>query len=198
MTTTATGRERAWRTVDILVAAVLAVAFGAVFVAWNGVWAASTPLFTVLPAAQAIIYGVWLVPGVLVGLIVRKPGAALFAGLLSATVSALVASQWGLDTILSGAIQGGGAEVAFALGRYRTWTLPIAILGALLAGAGAVVHDIALYWAGMGAAFWAVFAITLLVSAALIAGVGSWLLLRALVATGVLSAFAAGREQREI
>jgi energy-coupling factor transport system substrate-specific component len=198
MTTTSPDRERAWRTVDILVAAVIAVAFGVVFVVWNGVWAASTPVFTALPAAQAIIYGVWLMPGVLVGLIVRKPGAALFAGLLSATVSALVASQWGLDTILSGTIQGGGAEIAFALGRYRTWTLPIAILGALLAGAGAVVHDIALYWAGMGPGFWAVFTITLLLSAALIAGVGSWLLLRALVATGVLSAFAVGREQREI
>jgi energy-coupling factor transport system permease protein len=198
MTTTTSGREGGWRTVDIVVAAVLAVAFGIVFVAWNAVWAASTPIFTALPAAQAIIYGVWLMPGVLIGLIVRKPGAALFGGLLSATVSALVASQWGLDAILSGAIQGGGAELAFALGRYRTWTLPIAILGAILAGIGAVIHDIALYWAGSGPAFWAVFAATLLVSSALIAGVGSWLLVRALVETGVLSEFAVGREQREV
>jgi energy-coupling factor transport system substrate-specific component len=196
--TIATPTSGGWRVVDIVVAAAVAVAFGVVFVAWNAIWTATTPLFTAVPAAQAIIYGVWLVPGVLVGLIVRRPGAALFAGLVSATVSALIASQWGLDTILSGAIQGGGAELAFALGRYRTWTLPIAMLAALLAGIGAAIHDIALYWATMGTAFWIVFTATLLVSAVLVAGVGSWLLVRALVATGVLSAFAVGREQREI
>jgi energy-coupling factor transport system substrate-specific component len=196
--TTAMQQGGGWRVVDIVVAAVVSVAFGVVFAAWNAVWTATTPLFTALPAAQAIIYGVWLVPGVLVGLIVRKPGAAVFAGLLSATVSALIASQWGLDSIVSGAIQGGAAELAFALGRYRTWTLPIAILGALLAGIGAAIHDIALYWATMGTAFWVVFTVTLLVSAVLVAGVGSWYLVRALVATGVLSAFAAGREQREV
>ena len=72
------------------------------------------------------------------------------------------------------------------------------MLGALLAGIGAAVHDIALYWATMGTTFWIVFTATLLVSAVLVAGVGSWLLVRALVATGVLSAFAVGREQREI
>jgi energy-coupling factor transport system permease protein len=198
MTTASPDHERGWRTVDIVVAAVLAVAFGVVFVAWNALWAATTPIFTALPAAQAIIYGVWLMPGVLVGLVVRKPGAALFAGLVSASVSALLASQWGLDTILSGAIQGAGAELAFALGRYRTWTLPIAILGAAIAGIGAAVHDIALYWLSTGPAFWAVFSVTLVLSAVVIAGVGSWLLVRALVATGALSAFEVGREQREV
>ena len=35
-------------------------------------------------------------------------------------------------------------------------------------------------------------------SGALVAGVGAWLLLRALVGTGVLRDFAAGREQREV
>ena len=34
-----------WRTVDIVVAAVIAVAFGVVFWAWNLVWAAWAPLF---------------------------------------------------------------------------------------------------------------------------------------------------------
>ena len=196
--TTVARTDGGWRVVDIVVAAAIAIAFGVVFVAWNAIWTATTPIFTAVPAAQAIIYGVWLVPGVLVGLIVRRPGAALFAGLVSATVSALIASQWGLDTILSGAIQGGGAELAFALARYRTWTLPIAILAALFAGIGAAVHDIVLYWATMGTTFWIVFTVTLLVSAVLVAGVGSWLLVRALVATGVLGAFAVGREQREI
>jgi energy-coupling factor transport system substrate-specific component len=187
-----------WRVVDIIVAAVIAVAFGVVFVAWNALWGLATPLFTALPAAQAILYGVWLLPGVLIGLIVRKPGAAVFGGIVSASVSAVIGSQWGLDAVLSGALQGGGAELAFALGGYRTWTLPIAILAAILAGIGAAIHDIVVYWSALGPAFWAVFTLTLLLSGALIAGLGSWLLVRALVPTGVLGAFAVGREQREI
>ncbi|HEX2767201.1 MAG TPA: ECF transporter S component [Candidatus Limnocylindria bacterium] len=189
---------RGWRVVDIVVAAVLSVAFGVVFVAWNALWGFTTPLFAAVPAAQAIIYGVWLLPGVLVGLIVRRPGAALFAGILSASVSALIGSQWGLDTIVSGALQGGGAELAFALGLYRTWNLPTAIGAALLSGVGAIVHDIAVYYANLGVAYWIVYGATLLVSAVVIAGIGSWYLLRRLVPTGVLAPFAAGREQREV
>lgn len=196
--TLTTSPSSGWRTVDIVVAAVVAAAFGVAFVAWNAVWLATTPLFAALPAAQAIIYGIWLVPGVLVGLIVRRPGAALFAGIVSAAVSALIGSQWGLDAILSGAIQGGGAELAFAIGAYRTWTLPIALLAALFAGIGATIHDIVVYWADAGTEFWLVFGATLVVSAVLVAGIGTWLLLRALVATGVLSRFEVGREQREV
>ena len=36
----------AWRTVDIVVAAVIAVAFGVVFWAWNALWAATSPAST--------------------------------------------------------------------------------------------------------------------------------------------------------
>lgn len=197
-TTTPTTSTGGWRIVDIVVAAVISVAFGVVFVAWNALWAASTPLFTAVPAAQAVLYGVWLLPGVLVGLIVRKPGAALFGGVVSASVSALIGSQWGLDAVLSGALQGGGAELAFAIGLYRTWTLPIAILAGALAGLAAAIHDIAIYYPDTGVPYWTVYAAATVLSGALVAGVGSWLLLRGLVASGVLSAFAVGRQQTEV
>lgn len=193
--TTTTAPTGGWRIVDIVVAAVISVAFGVVFVAWNALWAFATPLFAALPAAQAILYGVWLLPGVLVGLIVRKPGAALFGGVVAASVSALIGSQWGLDAVLSGALQGGGAELAFAIGLYRTWTLPIAILAGALAGLAAAIHDIAIYYPDTGLWYWAIYTIATVTSGAVIAGVGSWLLLRALVASGVLAPFAVGREQ---
>ena len=187
-----------WRLVDIVVTAVIAVAFGVVFVAWNFLWNAAVPIFTALPPAQAILYGVWLLPGVLAGLIVRRPGAAFFAGLLAASVSALIGSQWGADALVSGALQGGGAELGFALGAYRRWTMPMAVLAAALAGIGAAVHDIVLYWWSLGPTFWAVFSAALIVSAVVVAGVGSWWLMRALAARGVLAPFAAGRAGRDI
>lgn len=188
----------AWRTVDIVVAAVISVAFGVVFVAWNAMWSFTTPLFTAVPAAQAIIYGVWLLPGVFVGLVVRRPGAALFAGILSASVSALIGSQWGADAVLSGALQGGGAELAFAAFLYRRWTLAVSVLAGVLAAAGAALHDIPIYYAELGVAYWAVYAAAAMLSGAIVAGIGAWYLVRALAASGALGDFAAGREQPEV
>src|SRR5207247_11293147 len=99
-------RDVQWRTVDIVVAAAIAVAFGVVFWVWNQVWAAATPAFTAVPPAQNIIYGVWLVPAVLAGLIIRKPGAALFTELVAASVSAVRGSESPLGHPLPGALPG--------------------------------------------------------------------------------------------
>lgn len=196
--TTMSPRQGRWRTVDIVVASVIAVAFGVVFVAWNALWAFTEPMFIALPAAHGVLYGVWLLPGVLVGLVLRRPGAALFAGIVSAAVSALLGSQWGGEAILSGAVQGAGAELGFAIGLYRRWSLPVAMLAGALAGLFAAVHDVALYYAMTGVDFWVVYAIATTISGVVIAGIGGWLLVRALVATGVLGDFAIGREQREV
>lgn len=196
---TTIGRDGSnWRTVDIVVGAVVAVAFGAVFLAWNAFYIATEPVFVFLPPAQAILYGVWLLPGVLVALIVRRPGAAVFGGLVAAAVSVLLGSPYGADALISGALQGAGAELAFAIGLYRRWTLPWAVLAGVLAGMFAAAHDIPLYFRETGPDFWAVFTAATMLSGALIAGIGAWLLLRALIGTGVLRDFAAGREQREI
>ncbi len=187
-----------WRVVDIVVAAVIAVAFGVVFLAWNALAFATLPLFAFLPPAQAILNGLWLLPGVLVGLIVRRPGAALFGGLVSATVSVLLGSPYGADALISGAIQGAGAEVGFAIGRYRRWTLPFAILAGVLAALFATPHDVIVYYPDADAAIWVVYAVATAISGAIVAGIGSWLLVQALVGTGVLRDFAVGRGQREI
>lgn len=198
MTTTTTSNGAGWRVVDIVVAAVVAVAFGVVFLAWNALYAATDPLFAFLPPAQALLYGVWLLPGVLVGLIVRRPGAAFFGGLVSAAVSVLLGSPYGADALISGAIQGGGAELGFAIGLYRSWNLPFAMLAGALAGVAAAIHDVVLYYPDVGIDFQAVYGAATVLSGAIVAGVGAWLLVRALVGTGVLRDFAVGRDQREI
>ena len=197
MTPTSSSRD-AWRTVDIVVAAVIGVAFGVVFMAWNAIYTATGPLFAAIPPVQALMYGVWLMPAVLVALIVRRPGAALFGGFVAAGVSVLLGSPYGGDALISGAIQGAGAELGFAIGLYRRWTLPFALLAGGLAGIAAAVHDVVLYYRETGVDFWAVYAAATVVSGILVAGLGAWFLLRALVATGVLAPFEAGRQQREV
>lgn len=185
-----------WRTVDIVVASVLGVAFGVVFWQWGLVWA---PLFlgAVNPLAY-LVSGVWLAPAVLAALIIQKPGAALFAEALAATVSALLGSAWGLDTVASGIMQGAGAELVFALTFYRSFGL----ITAMLAGAGAAVgewlHDMTIYYPQTALDLQLVYGATMLVSGVLIAGLGSWLLARAMTRTGVLAPFPSGRSQPRV
>src|SRR6476469_6915382 len=123
-----------WRTVDIVVTAVLGVAFGVVFWAWNLLWAATGTAFSAFPPAQALLYGVWLMPAVLAPLVVRKPGAGLFAELIAAVVSALLGSAWGSIVLLYGLLQGAAGEAGYAAFRYRRFDWPAAMLSAALAG----------------------------------------------------------------
>lgn len=187
-----------WRTVDIVVAAAVGVAFGVVFWAWNQLWIATSPLFLAVPPLQYLIYGVWLLPAVLGALIIRKPGAALFTELMAASVSALIGSQWGLDAIFSGVLQGGAAELVFAMTLYRNWTLPIAGLAGVAAGVAAWLHDMPLYYAELTIDQQLVFLPFMVLSAFVVAGVGAWLLWRSLAATGALAAFPSGRTQPRV
>ncbi len=187
-----------WRTVDIVVTAAIAVAFGVVFWAWNLVWAAVTPAFAAVPPAQNILYGVWLVPAVLAGLVVRKPGAALFAELVAASVSAMLGSQWGLDTLVSGALQGIAAEIVFAATRYRMWSLTIALVAGAATAIGAWIHDMPLYYPNLALTDQLVIGIFMVISAVVIAGIGSWWLMTALAQAGVLAQFPSGSLQRRV
>jgi energy-coupling factor transport system substrate-specific component len=89
-----------WRTVDIVVAAVIAAAFGVVFWLWSGLWTGAANAIP-LPG-RAFMYGMWLVPGVLGGLIIRKPGAAFFTETVAAVISAALGTEWGLTLVIQG------------------------------------------------------------------------------------------------
>lgn len=145
------------------------------------------------------MYGVWLIPAVLGGLVIRRPGAALFCEAVAATVSALLGSEWGGITILQGLIQGLGAEAAFAAFRYRSFRLPTALTAGALTGLGAAVFDF-FVWNGAYAlgSYRIPYALLTIVSATAIAGVGAWSLTRALARTGVLDRFPAGRERTAV
>jgi len=194
VTSSSSAAQEGWRTVDIVVTAVLGVAFGVVFAGWNVLTSA---LFSgaVNPAAY-VVSGVWLAPAVLAGLIVRKPGAAVFGEVVAAAVSAILGSVWGMDAILSGAIQGAGAELVFALFLYRSFALPVAMLAGAGAGVGEWLHDMPIYYPDLAFGVQLAIGAFMLVSGVIIAGLGSWLLVRALARTGVLAAFPSGREQQ--
>ena len=190
--------DLSWRTVDIVVTAAIAVAFGVVYWAWGLVYAAVGPAFAFFPPAQNLVDGVWLIAGVLAALVVRKPGAAFFAELVAASIEALLGGQWGLDTLASGAIQGLGAEVVFAITRYRVWDMRTAILAAIASAIAGWAHDIFVYYATLALTDQIVLLVIYVVSAAILGGLVSWWLFLAIAQSGVLSQFSSGRVQRRV
>ena len=182
-----------WRTVDIVVTAVLGVAFGVVFWAWGLLLAGTGTAFAAFPPAQAFMYGVWLLPAVLAPLVVRKPGAGLFAELIAAVVSALLGSSWGSIVLLYGLLQGAAGELGYALFGWRRFGWLQAALSAALAGAMAAVLDLVNYYPDWTGGWKSTYVALIVVSTVAIAGVGGMALTRALAASGALSSFASGR-----
>lgn len=184
-----------WRVVDIVVASVIGVAAGLVFFGWNQVYSPlSAPLEASLPGLQALVYGMWLFAGVLGGLIIRKPGAALFVELVAATVSALLGAQWGPLTLEAGLVQGLGAELVFAIFAYANWRAFVAVLAGAAAGLAMAINDLVFWYPGAAPIFAIVYTISAIISGGAIAGFGSWLLARGIARTGALGRFASGRE----
>ena len=179
-----------WRTRDIVVAAVIGVAFGVVFSAWNLAYNAIGPVFAFAPWIKDLGYGIWLMPAILAPLIIRKPGAALFAEMVAAGLSAfLPGGFWGPDVLLSGFLQGAAAELIFAFTLYRSFGLVTLVIAAAASAVAAFVHDWVIYYSTVDQTIQILRGVAMVGSAALIAACGSLLLARALRRTGVLDGF---------
>ncbi len=189
-----------WRVVDIVVASVVGVASGLVFLLWNLAYRGPSALLEpLLPGLQGLLDGPWLFAGVLGALIVRKPGAAIYTELVAAAVSAvtLFGNTWGTFlTLEAGLVQGIGAELVFLAFFYRRWSLPVAVI----AGAGAAIaggiNNLLLWYAGADILFVVVYLISTSISGAVIAGLLPWLATTGLARAGALERFPAGRAAR--
>jgi energy-coupling factor transport system substrate-specific component len=190
-----------WRVVDIVVAALIAVAGGVIFWAWSqGANLISAPVNAFYPPLTGLYAGGWMIPAVLGMLIIRKPGAALFCETVAATGELIMGSQYGTTVLISGVLQGLGAELVFAAFIYRKFNLPVSLLAGAGAGLFCGLNDSFLPW-GWNIAYatgdkLAYIAFTS-ISGAAIAGGLSWLAVRGLARTGVLSSFASRKAASE-
>ena len=189
----------AFRTVDLVSAAMLGVAFGVVFWAWNLIYAVTSgPVGALLAPMTSILGGPWLLAGVVGGLLIRRPGAALMTELVAASVSALMGNEWGWTTVISGLMQGLGVEVALAFFAWKKFG-PIV---AMLAGVLAATFEVVFYeWHTWLADFDLPFKLAYLgffaISGAVVAGLGGLALVRALAKLGAVNAMPAGQEKLE-
>lgn len=188
-----------WRGVDLVTAAMLAVAFGVVF------WGFDTFIYPFLvtvtagfPPVGELMLGVWLVPAVVGALVIRRPGAALFVELVAANVELFLGNKWGAAVLLSGLLQGLGVELAMALFRHRRFGVGVAVLGGVLAAVFEIVfYEWHSYVAEYSTAWKAIYLGCGMVSGAVITGIGGWALVRGLAGSGALNAFPPGQEVRE-
>lgn len=194
-----------WRVVDIVVAAIIAVASGVIFSGWDLIYKIPSTALDLLPGASGLVVGMWLFAGPLAALIVRKPGAALFAEIVAACVEFFIGggSIFGITgTLIVGISQGLFAEIAFALFAWRKWSLPVAALSGALSGLGNYIYEFSPIGShvafGFASSYGLIYLVTALISGALIAGALMWVVQRALASTGVLDRFASGRAEARV
>ena len=190
-------KNYSWRVIDIVTAAVLGVACGLLFWVWNSIgYAGFKALDALTPGLGGLVAGIWFTGGVLGGLIIRKPGAAVFVEVVAASVSAVLGSQWGIETLYSGLAQGFGAELIFLIFAYRRFGLSTAVLSGIGAGVGAFILELFLTPnLAMSLQFNLIYLACLIISGAVLAGVVAYYLVKALAQTGALDRFGAGRER---
>ena len=183
---------RGWRVIDFAVAAVLAVVLGV------GMWGYDTfayapvgLLFSAVPWLFGLQFGIWTLPAIAGALIVRRPGGALFAELIAAAVEVTLGNTWGATSLYSGLLQGLAVEIILLLGLYRRFNLAIAALaGAAAAVAEVLAYEAWAYWSGTSTEFLVSYLAACMVSGAVIAGAGGYVLVKSLRASGALGAFA--------
>ena len=194
----ASGSLFAWRTVDLLTVAFLGVAFGVIFFAWTFVYEApANALYAAFPPLSGLAAAPWLMAGIVGGLVVRRPGAALMTEVVAALVEMLLVAKWGTAGLVSGIVQGLGAELVFLAVGYGAFGLLVASMAGALAGALESVWEWVSYYPDWAMDWKLAYLVVLAVAGAAIAGPLSWLVTRGLARLGALNAFPPGQELRE-
>ncbi|RBW69084.1 ECF transporter S component [Bacillus taeanensis] len=123
---------------DILVTIVIAIVFGLVYKLWGPLYSAVAPLGIHL---DQLIYGMWFIAATVAFLIIRKPGVALLAEVAAASGEFLTGSQFGLEVLIYGVLQGLFAELVFMAFRYKRVDLFVVSLAGFGSAVGSFVMD---------------------------------------------------------
>ena len=187
--------KKSWTLRETFIIAVLGAVFGVLYLAWVQVWLVTQALLGSL--TMDVVMGFWFVASIVAAAIIRKPGVAIAAEMMAAVVQILLGSPAGLLLLVTGAVQGAGAEVVFAATRWRNYSLPVL----MAAGVGAAVFSFAYTWirfnygALQPSILLAMFSLRCL-SGALLGGWLGHLIVQSLYKTGVLSGLAIDHDVR--
>lgn len=109
---------------DIILLALIGIIFGVIYFAAGFIYNGLTILLAPIgygPMANDLTMGIWCMAGPLAGFLIRIPGTAFLGEFFSAVVEMLLGDQWGAVNLISGTVQGLGAELGFTFTFYRTY-----------------------------------------------------------------------------
>ena len=184
---------KSWKLKEVVLMSVFAVVFAVVyllFVQVGNIWAG-----VIGPIAYEWIFGIWFIVSIICAYIIRKPGAALLSETMAAIIEVMIGNAVGPRLILSGIVQGLGAEAAFAATGYRRYSWWVLCL----AGMGSAIFSFAYGflvsgYSALDPSFLALMFALRVMSGAIIAGLGGKYISDGLLATGALRGYAISRE----
>ena len=168
--------------------AVVSSSLGVMFWGWTFVYDILKPFLKVLGLNYAVA-GIWVISAILVPSIVRRPGIAIMAALISAFVESLF-THWGLISLSSGLAQGLGAEIIFLLFLYGRWDFPVLVLASIASAGLSYLSDYFFYDYGhLSKGIVAIQFISFLISAVFLSAYLSSYIVKRLKKLGVLNRF---------
>ncbi|MFL8969968.1 ECF transporter S component [Helcococcus kunzii] len=119
---------------DVIMVSILSVVLGVVYL--GAVYFSTTLVGFFTPMGigfmgYEIVFGIWLMAATLAAYIIQKPGVAIITEVLAAVIEVLLGNFFGPMVIVSGIVQGLGAEVVFAGYGYRKWDHKTVYLAAI-------------------------------------------------------------------
>jgi energy-coupling factor transport system substrate-specific component len=187
--------KQGWTLRETLIVTVLGAVFAVLYLGWVQVWLIAQAMFGTL--TMDVVMGFWFIVSIIAAAIIRKPGVALASEVLASAVQILLGSPAGLLLLVTGAVQGAGAEAVFAATRWRNYSLPVL----MAAGVGAAIFSFAYTWvrfdygALQPTILLAMFVLRCL-SGALLGGLLGHFIVEALYKTGVLTCLAIDHVKR--
>lgn len=173
-----------WRLNEIVILVVVSVVLGVVWWGWSLLYSLTAPLTAI--GLNYLFVGFWFTGGILIPFLIRKPGAAILGELISALVESFI-TQWGITALLWGLVQGSAAELIFFAARYRNYNLTVLILAGILSGLFSYILDFFyMHYSGLAGFVILIQVSSVIVSGAVLGGVLSFLIGKAIRKTDVL------------
>jgi len=185
MKSTASGWNFKYTTRDIVIIAVIAAIAGVVNTGVGNIWYLANS--SLGPLGGALLQGTFMWAYVLVMWLVRKPGAALFLGIIETAVEVLLGNASGIGTLGWGVTQALGVEGVMALSNYKNYSIWAALAaGAAASQFGTVWTAILFGWdPATASSVWLAVPINL-ISGLIFSGLLGYYLARALARTGLI------------
>ena len=172
---------------EILVTVLIAVVFAMIYNIWNFVYKAVQVSGLHI---EELTYGAWFMAAIVAYLIIPKAGIALLAEFAAGAGETIVMGRFDIATMIYALLQGLACEIIFAIFKYKSRTAMVAMSAGLLAAIATLPLDFAYgYLAEIASWNLALYIGFRLISGIVVAGLLSYIIVKALDQTGVTRLF---------